>query len=232
MRKFGSSRASYGDDAVSYVQLKRDGKLCIIKCKICPEHKVHAKLYRCIVVVNEEDETVDCGCKHAIAFLMWVYRRSEESSCTSVECYWKKIKLSRVGNTIKYMTAKDLSKDTLLILSNSSVFLKFLEGKNTKIEDCEFLKYQPTHSASEIQAFSMHQLMWKFKEKFLDNFLKNVKISASLITKVQEETREQSNSSLWHELRYGRITASRAFEVRRSKKNDGTLVSIILGANT
>lgn len=130
------------------------------------------------------------------------------------------------------MTGKDLSKGSLLILSNSSVFLKFLEGKNTKIEDCEFLKYQPTHSASEIQAFSMHQLMWKFKEKFLDNFLKNVKISASLITKVQEETREQSNSSLWHELRYGRITASRAFEVRRSKKNDGTLVSIILGANT
>lgn len=37
------------------------------------------------------------GCKHAIAFLMWVHRRSEEPSCTSVECYWKKFRLSRVG---------------------------------------------------------------------------------------------------------------------------------------
>lgn len=42
-----SSRDSYGDDAVSYVQVKREGKLCTVKCKICPEHKVHAKLYNC-----------------------------------------------------------------------------------------------------------------------------------------------------------------------------------------
>ncbi|GBP81669.1 hypothetical protein EVAR_63156_1 [Eumeta japonica] len=34
------------------------------------------------------------GCKHAIAFLMWIHRRSEEPSCTSVECYWMKSKLS------------------------------------------------------------------------------------------------------------------------------------------
>ncbi|GBP54758.1 hypothetical protein EVAR_90042_1 [Eumeta japonica] len=100
-----SSRASYGDDAVSYVQLKRDSKCCTVKCKICPEHKVHAKLYGCTLVVDEENEVVlsvqceDCvasqgGCKHAIAFLMWLHRRSEEPSCTSVECYWKKSKLS------------------------------------------------------------------------------------------------------------------------------------------
>ncbi|GBP90081.1 hypothetical protein EVAR_27069_1 [Eumeta japonica] len=99
-----SSRASYGDDAVSYVQLKRDSKCCTVKCKICPEHKVHAKLYGCTLVVDEENEVVlsvqceDCvasqgGCKHAIAFLMWLHRRSEEPSCTSVECYWKKSKL-------------------------------------------------------------------------------------------------------------------------------------------
>ncbi|GBP82750.1 hypothetical protein EVAR_76829_1 [Eumeta japonica] len=50
-----------------------------VKCKICPEHKVHAKLYGCTLVVDEENEVVlsvqceDCvasqgGCKHAIAF--------------------------------------------------------------------------------------------------------------------------------------------------------------------
>ncbi|GBP63275.1 hypothetical protein EVAR_89065_1 [Eumeta japonica] len=53
-----SSRASYGDDAVSYVQLKRDSKCCTVKCKICPEHKVHAKLYGCTLVVDEENEVV------------------------------------------------------------------------------------------------------------------------------------------------------------------------------
>ncbi|GBP29096.1 hypothetical protein EVAR_17630_1 [Eumeta japonica] len=38
-----------------------------------------------------------------------------------------------------------------------------------------------------------------------------------------------SPSDLWFQLRYGRITASRAHEVSRCKTNDGTLVSLILG---
>lgn len=123
---FRSSRPSYGDDAVSYVQLKRDGNLCIVKAKICPEHKIHAKLYGVTLIVDEVDEAVktiechDCvasqgGCKHAIAFLMWVHRRSEEPSCTSVESYWMKSKLSRVGTTLKYMTSKDLSNGKSLV---------------------------------------------------------------------------------------------------------------------
>ncbi|KAJ8970734.1 hypothetical protein NQ317_017392 [Molorchus minor] len=53
-----SSRASFGDDAISYVQLKRDSKLCTVKCKICPEHKVHAKLYGCTLEVDEEDYVI------------------------------------------------------------------------------------------------------------------------------------------------------------------------------
>ncbi|GBO98521.1 hypothetical protein EVAR_113_1 [Eumeta japonica] len=81
-----SFRPSYGDDAVSYVQLKREGDICIVKCKVCPEHKVHAKLYSVTLIMDEQEEAVksiechDCvasqgGCKHAIAFLMWIHRR-------------------------------------------------------------------------------------------------------------------------------------------------------------
>ncbi|KAL4719807.1 hypothetical protein ACJJTC_009424 [Scirpophaga incertulas] len=46
-----SSRPSYGDDAISYVQLKRDGNLCVVKSNICPEHKIHGKLYGVTLVV-------------------------------------------------------------------------------------------------------------------------------------------------------------------------------------
>lgn len=60
------------------------------------------------MVVNEsQDEIISCqchdcaasagGCKHAVAFLMWAHRRSEEPPSTSVECYWKKPTLSKVG---------------------------------------------------------------------------------------------------------------------------------------
>lgn len=223
------------------MQLKRDGRLCTVKCKICPEHKVHAKLYGCTLVVDEEDDVIisvlcqDCaaslgGCKHAIAFLMWVHRRSEEPSCTSVECYWKKSKLSRVGSSLKYMTAKDLSKGNPILPAKPSVLLKFMaEGRKRKVDNCELLNYQPSAYQSETLAVSMHQLTYKFKEEQVDAFLKNVKITEYIIKLVEEQTREQSKSSLWFELRYGRITASKAFEVSRCKTNDGTLISLILG---
>ncbi|GBP22715.1 hypothetical protein EVAR_13996_1 [Eumeta japonica] len=120
-KKSRSSRASYGDDAISYVQLKRDAHLCTVKCKMCPEHKVHAKLYGCTLIIDEEDDVI-----------------------VSVVC-----------------------------------------------EDCV--------------------------------------ASRALIEKVKEETIEQSKSNLWFELRYGRITASKAYEVSRCKTADGTLVSLILG---
>ncbi|CAD0207029.1 unnamed protein product [Chrysodeixis includens] len=236
-----SSRASYGDDAVSYVQLKRDANLCTVKCKICPEHKVHAKLYGCTMIIDEGDDVIvsvecdDCvaskgGCKHAIAFLFWVHRRSEEPSCTSTECYWKKSKLSRVGSSIKFISAKEMSKGSSLLPANQSVLSKFLEeGRNRKVQNCELLKYQPNYSPSATEALSMHQLVLKLKEQCVNTFLSKICITSDLIEKVKEETRDQSKSNLWFELRYGRITASRAFEVSRCKVGDGTLVSLILG---
>ncbi|CAH2000880.1 unnamed protein product [Acanthoscelides obtectus] len=102
-----SGRESYGDDAIGYVQLHREHGLCTLKCKMCPEHKVRSKAYNVTMVINEnESEIISCqchdcaasagGCKHVVAFLMWVHRRSEEPPSTLVECYWKKPTLSRV----------------------------------------------------------------------------------------------------------------------------------------
>ncbi|GBP91015.1 hypothetical protein EVAR_60490_1 [Eumeta japonica] len=81
MSKLPCPRPSYGDDAEEAVKS--------IECHDC--------------VASQG------GCKHAIAFLMWIHRRSEEPSCTSVECYWMKSKLSRAGSTLKYLTAREMS---------------------------------------------------------------------------------------------------------------------------
>ncbi|CAG9759600.1 unnamed protein product [Ceutorhynchus assimilis] len=236
-----SSRPSYGDDAVSYVQLKREGNLCTVKGKICPEHKVHAKLYGVTLIVDEQQEAVksiechDCvaslgGCKHAIAFLMWVHRRSEEPSCTSVECCWMKSKLSRVGSTLKYITAKELSNGRPSLSSNTSVFEEFLEeGKRRKLTNCEVLKYQANFVFDQIKSLSMHKLVLKYKERSCDTFLEKMVLTDTDISSIEKETRGQHKSSLWHELRYGRITASRAYEFSRCKTSDGTLISLIMG---
>lgn len=76
-----------------------------MKCRITPEHRVRSKPYHCALKCNEKDKEVLCiecedcaaskgGCKHSIAFLMWLHRRSEEPATTAVKCYWKKSTLS------------------------------------------------------------------------------------------------------------------------------------------
>ncbi|KAK4875831.1 hypothetical protein RN001_012253 [Aquatica leii] len=106
-----SARESYGDDAIGYVQVKRTGDTCTVKCRITPEHRVRSKPYHCSLECDEKEREImsvlceDCaaskgGCKHAVAFLMWLHRRSEEPSTTSIKCYWKKSKLA--GNTVSF----------------------------------------------------------------------------------------------------------------------------------
>ncbi|CAH1228177.1 unnamed protein product [Diabrotica balteata] len=141
-----SSRQAYGDDAVGYVQLRRDANLCTVKCKIFPEHKVRNKQYSATMIVDEENSAIvsvechDCaasqeGCKHAVAFIMWVHRRSEKPSCTSVECYWKKSRLAKVGTSLNCITSKELSNiGQRTYIPDSRVLCDFLkESKKRKI---------------------------------------------------------------------------------------------------
>ncbi|TGZ52775.1 Uncharacterized protein DBV15_11267 [Temnothorax longispinosus] len=112
-----SSRQNYGDSAISYVCVKRENLICTVKAKVCPEHRVRNKVYFVIVIVNEENESiinVEYGCKHAIAFVMWIYRRTEDPSPTDVQCYWKKPVLANVGTVRQFIEAKDFGETSLL----------------------------------------------------------------------------------------------------------------------
>ncbi|GBP74277.1 hypothetical protein EVAR_58555_1 [Eumeta japonica] len=75
----------------------------------------------------------------------------------------------------------------------------------------------------------MHTLVLKYKERSCDRFLEKIALSDADVYNIEKVTRAQHDSTLWHELRYGRITASRAFEFSRCKTNDGTLIALIMG---
>ncbi|KAH9644330.1 hypothetical protein HF086_003115 [Spodoptera exigua] len=95
-----------------------------------------------------------------------------------MECYWNKSKLSRVGSSLKYLTAKELSKGSPVPPGDSAVLKKFLdEARKRKIEDCQFLRYQPTYCPIETYAASMHQLVFKFIEKSAEEFLRKIQIT-------------------------------------------------------
>lgn len=229
---------------MGYVQLKREMNICTVKCRVCPEHKVRATPYKVTVIVDEKDCTVissechDCaasagGCKHAVAFLMWLHRRCEEPSCTQVECYCRKSELSKVGTSLKFVTAAELAEGQPSTSSNPIVFEKFVEQASAKgISNCALLKYVQNRP-NEVEKLSMYQLVQNYGEKSCEEFLKNIAVlfTADALKNVEEHTRGQSDSNLWHELRFGRLTASKAYEIKNCKKSDGALVALIMGGN-
>ncbi|KAI5694423.1 hypothetical protein M8J75_016542 [Diaphorina citri] len=152
-----SARSTYGDKAVGKVQIKREGSLCTIKGKITPEHKLRVTPYSQICVINEQDEEIlnarceDCpasegGCKHRIAFIMWVHRRSEEPSPTEVVSYWKKSVLSTL-NAEDFHSLNDRLQHNITILPHVSFHKSriqhFLEVFRT------FITSNPTHLMEE-----------------------------------------------------------------------------------
>ncbi|KAG5864744.1 hypothetical protein JTB14_023480 [Gonioctena quinquepunctata] len=51
-------RTTYGDRAISYVQLKREGCIVEVKGKITPEHKINKEAYNVCAVVDEKGERI------------------------------------------------------------------------------------------------------------------------------------------------------------------------------
>lgn len=220
-----------------------------MKCKICPEHKVRSSSYNVTMVIDEnEGEIVSCqcldcaasagGCKHAVAFLMWTHRRTGEPSCTEVECYWQKPRLSRVGTTLKYVTVEQLCKQAPQYEANTSLFTEFVrEAKKRKITNCELLRYQPDFMHSDVRQFSFHNFLMQASDK-LNNDVEKVlgsltdTLNDNVLAEIETATKNQCDNPLWHELRYARITASKVFDVSRCQTTDGSLVAAIMGAKT
>lgn len=215
-----------------------------MKCTVCPEHKVRSKPYAATLVVDEQEEVVtsvkchDCpasegGCKHGVAFLMWLHRRSEEPSCTSIECYWKKSNLAKVGTSTKILSAREMAKrKPKQFAPDGGLMNEFVkECKARKINNCQFIKHEPDYRDSST-ILSLHHLMMAYNEENCDRFLLKIftEFSNTNIKNAERDTRGQNTSYLWHELRYGRITASKCYEVSRCKTIDGTVVAVILGA--
>lgn len=53
---------------IGYVQIKREGNICTVKGKICPEHKVRGKSYSQTITLDEQAEKViSCVCHDCAA---------------------------------------------------------------------------------------------------------------------------------------------------------------------
>ncbi|CAH1992205.1 unnamed protein product [Acanthoscelides obtectus] len=168
---------------------------------------------------------------------MQVNKHRVEPPSTSVECYWKKPTLSRVGTTLKYITVQQMSKKEVPHRpSASALYTDFvLEAKKRKLQHCELIKYQDDFKHSNVMRYSLHCFIMDQPPKIqadVDNLVDIMKttFNRAAISAIEEATRMQYKSSLWYEMRYGRITASKAHEVSVCHTPDGSLVATIMGA--
>lgn len=178
---------------------------------------------------------VSGGCKHAIALAAWVHRRSEEPSPTEVKCYWKRGRLSSVGLSIKFVTARELNQrnNDQGPQDVGSNFLNEVVALCRQEDDLDcILLNQFTPCASNL---SMHKLIIEFctcDKKTSDQFLSFLthKLMTEDLDQIFIDTLNQYLDPLWIELHYCRISASKLFEAAQCKTLEGSLHKIILGA--
>nr|XP_034194868.1 uncharacterized protein LOC117611080 [Osmia lignaria] len=218
-----SSRESYGDSAIGYVCLRRELSICTIKGKICPEHRVKSKRYAVTLVVNEADETIqevnceDCavsqgGCKHALAFLMWLHCKRT------------------VGTTKKFVEATELCKEEIpsTVLPDNSTFLQnILKKAEEKQIDSQLSRHNFELLERECYSLSLHHLLIAFLKNggsAANDFIQfaTSKMTPQLISKVEVETRQQSESSLWC-VSHSPSSQTTQFRFHAAKKFDSAL---------
>uniref|UniRef100_A0A2H1V6G5 SFRICE_032268 n=1 Tax=Spodoptera frugiperda TaxID=7108 RepID=A0A2H1V6G5_SPOFR len=176
--KPGSARESYGDEAIGYVQRRRESGLCTMKCKICPEHKVRSSSYVTMVIDEYKCEIVSCqcldcatsagGCKHAVAFLMWTHRRTE----ALLALRWN-------------VTGRNQGSPEV-----------YSRGKKRKITNCELLKCQPDFKHSDVRQFSFHNFLMQASDELnndVDQVLESLTatLNDNVLAEIETATRKQ-----------------------------------------
>ena len=249
---FRASRESYGEDAIGYVCVKSVGCIVTIKGKATPEHKVNQAPYDVYAIVDSKDKTImdagclGCkaqkgGCKHAIACVFWLLRRSEEKSVTDVKCYWKKARLSSMKNLSPFQVSSGernadagptvdeeaFRQEAFAMLLNKGYSEKAQAVKLTGTTNkCGQNVYTDMLVVKYVQEVGTENVSLEGFRKFCKSA-----ISQDDCAMVENMTRDQKNSPLWHHVRFGRVTASRLHEVSHCSTVRGSLVESMLGAS-
>ncbi|CAH2011300.1 unnamed protein product [Acanthoscelides obtectus] len=119
--------------------------------------------------------------------------------------------------------------------STSALYTDFILEAKKKLQHCDLIKYQDDFKHSNVMRYPLHCFIMNQPPKIqadVDNLVDIMKttFNRAAISAIEEATRMQYKSSLWYEMRYGRITASKAHEVSVCHTPDGSLVATIMGA--
>lgn len=71
-----SASAQYGDNAIGYVSIKRNGVMCTVEARITPQTSVNRTPYLVSVSINESDNSIaapSCNCQASMGTLHLPY---------------------------------------------------------------------------------------------------------------------------------------------------------------
>ena len=162
---------------------------------------------------------------------MWVHRRSEDPSRTEVECYWKTSKLAKTAR--QYVTVEDFG--AIGVEESQNNFMRdVLEEGNKSLSSSQILKYH--YDRQPHYDLSLHRIFIKFIETGSSSFeeffeFAKLQMNEKLCQEAALLTIDQATDSLWHELRYGRITASKIYSAAHCKTATGTFVDQVIGVS-
>ena len=229
VKSLRSLKESYGEAAVGHVQVRRDGNKVSVIAAVSPEQKVASKSFKVEIVVDIKAGSVtsmgcyDCkssrgGCKHHLALLAWIHRRSEEPSPTEIRCYWKKSELSKVGKTMKFIEAYNIKPKKR---KEQSVFRKTTPSGSFLLEVLDHIELNIEKASRKPEIFRHFQTKpdwWECIDLYslaldfmdhtqstnADDFLKfcSDKMTLSACEKANRFTESQADNKLWHKLRY------------------------------
>lgn len=140
------------------------------------------------------------GCKHGIAFLLWLHRRSEEPSVTDTVCYWKRSTVSKVDTSGKSLQQLIEAKCSEVGPKDETIVSEFIASVSGAFGGIFDLARQPKHNF-----LSLHQLMIAYKNYVNscvpDDFIKFISsnMTDELFDAAQKSTVFQSKSSDWYE---------------------------------
>nr|XP_029710100.1 uncharacterized protein LOC115256009 [Aedes albopictus] len=179
---FRSSNPDYLKTAIGKVQYKIENGVYTVKARVVPEHKVTRRQYSVVAIVDtqlEKIEDVYCesendgckaaagGCKHAVAFLFFLYEKYSSPSPTDATCLWKVPQLARVDENIDKFDLGLCTSSGIKRKSDtengSGRFLKTLLETCPGAHTNTVLKYHKPPTDSD--QCSMHNLMLDFKSK-------------------------------------------------------------------
>ncbi|GLV46474.1 hypothetical protein CBL_20804 [Carabus blaptoides fortunei] len=140
---------------------------------------------------------------------------------TETDCYWKKSILSKVGTLFKFFMAEEFSTNRSWCCQYVWSFIdEYIRSvASLRLVSPSAVTHGVTHVTLTPGALRTPLATPLYQKNVTDEILKQT----------AQATQTQYKTPSWFELRYGRITASRAHEVAYCKKTSGTLVEYIMG---